>query len=43
MRVGEIISRVNDAVKIRNFINNVSLDLIVNMMILIFSVFLMFV
>lgn len=24
MRVGEIISRVNDAVKIRNFINNVS-------------------
>lgn len=43
MRVGEIISRVNDAVKIRNFINNVSLDLIVNMMILIFSIFLMFV
>lgn len=43
MRVGEIISRVNDAVKIRNFINNVSLDLVVNMMILIFSVCLMFV
>lgn len=43
MRVGEIISRINDAVKIRNFINNVSLDLIVNMMILIFSIFLMFV
>lgn len=43
MRVGEIISRVNDAVKIRNFINNVSLDLIVNIMILIFSVALMFV
>lgn len=43
MRVGEIISRVNDAVKIRNFINNVSLDLAVNMMILLFSVCLMFV
>ncbi|MEL5895687.1 peptidase domain-containing ABC transporter [Bacteroides sp. GD17] len=43
MRVGEIISRVNDAVKIRNFINNVSLDLVVNMMILLFSVCLMFV
>ena len=43
MRVGEIISRVNDAVKIRNFINNVSLDLVVNMMILLFSVGLMFV
>ncbi len=43
MRVGEIISRVNDAVKIRNFINNVSLDLVVNVMILFFSVCLMFV
>ena len=43
MRVGEIISRVNDAVKIRNFINNVSLDLLVNIMILLFSVCLMFV
>lgn len=43
MRVGEIISRVNDAVKIRNFINNVSLDLVVNVMILLFSVGLMFV
>ncbi len=43
MRVGEIISRVNDAVKIRNFINNVSLDLVVNIMILLFSACLMFV
>ncbi|NDV82099.1 peptidase domain-containing ABC transporter [Bacteroides sp. 51] len=43
MRVGEIISRVNDAVKIRNFINNVSLDLVVNIMILLFSFCLMFV
>ena len=42
MRVGEIISRVNDAVKIRNFINNVSLDLVVNMMILLFSFCMMF-
>ena len=41
MRVGEIISRVNDAVKIRNFINNVSLDIAVNFMILLFSVGLM--
>lgn len=43
MRVGEIISRVNDAVKIRNFINNISLDLVVNAMILLFSACLMFV
>lgn len=43
MHVGEIISRVNDAVKIRNFINNVSLDLTVNLMILVFTVVLMFV
>jgi len=43
MRVGEIISRVNDAVKIRTFINNVSLDLVVNLLILIFTLCLMFV
>jgi len=43
MRVGEIISRVNDAVKIRNFINNVSLDLVVNTMILFFTLCLMFI
>ena len=43
MRVGEIISRVSDAVKIRNFINNVSLDLAVNFLILIFTLGLMFV
>jgi ATP-binding cassette subfamily B protein len=42
MRVGEIISRVNDAVKIRTFINNVSLDLVVNVLILLFTFFLMF-
>lgn len=43
MRVGEIISRVNDAVKIRTFINNVSLDLIVNTLILFFTTCLMFI
>jgi ATP-binding cassette, subfamily C, bacteriocin exporter len=43
MRVGEIISRVNDAVKIRVFINNVSLDLAVSSMVVVFTVFLMFV
>jgi len=43
MRVGEIVSRVNDAVKIRVFINNVSLDLAVNLLILIFTTLLMLV
>lgn len=43
MRVGEIISRVNDAVKIRVFINDVSISLIVNLMIVVFSFILMFV
>jgi ABC-type bacteriocin transporter len=42
MRVGEIISRVNDAVKIRSFINDVSLDLVVNVLIVAFSFGLMF-
>lgn len=42
MRVGEIISRINDAVKIRTFINGVSLSLTVNFLILIFSFCLMF-
>jgi ATP-binding cassette subfamily B protein len=41
MRTGEIISRINDAVKIRYFINNVSLDLAVNCMILVFTMVLM--
>ncbi|MDD4404666.1 MAG: peptidase domain-containing ABC transporter [Parabacteroides sp.] len=43
MRVGEIISRVNDAIKIRTFINNVSLDLVVNFLILVFTFCLMFI
>jgi ATP-binding cassette subfamily B protein len=42
MRVGEIISRVNDAVKIRAFINNVSLDIVVNTLIVVFTLGLMF-
>lgn len=43
MRVGEIISRVNDAVKIRVFINDVSISLVVNVLIVIFSFILIFV
>ena len=42
MRVGEIISRIGDAVKIRNFINGVALSLTVNVLIVIFSFVLMF-
>ncbi|WP_143961323.1 peptidase domain-containing ABC transporter [Litoribacter populi] len=42
MRVGEIISRINDAVKIRAFINDVSINLIVNVFIVFFSFALMF-
>ena len=42
MRVGEIISRVNDAVKIRAFINDTALDLVVSVMIVVFSFGLMF-
>lgn len=42
MRVGEITSRVNDAVKIRLFINDVALNLLVNIFIIVFSFGLMF-
>ncbi len=42
MRVGEIISRISDAVKIRNFINGVALNLTVNVLIVFFSFALMF-
>ncbi|MBE7179227.1 MAG: peptidase C39, partial [Mucilaginibacter polytrichastri] len=42
MRVGEIISRINDAVKIRTFINDVLVGFAVNMFILVFSFALMF-
>ena len=42
MRVGEIISRVNDAVKIRTFINDVAVTLFINIWIIIFSFVLMY-
>jgi ATP-binding cassette, subfamily C, bacteriocin exporter len=42
MRTGEIISRIGDAVKIRAFINDVSISLILNVFILIVSFILMF-
>ena len=42
MRVGEIISRVNDAVKIRAFVNEAALNLFVNAFIILFSFGLMF-
>lgn len=34
MRVGEIISRLNDAVKIRRFVNETSLELLVNLLVI---------
>jgi ATP-binding cassette subfamily B protein len=42
MQIGEITSRISDAVKIRAFINNVAIDMIVNIFIVIFSFALMF-
>lgn len=42
MRVGEIISRINDAVKIRVFINEVAVGLAVNLFIIVFAFALMF-
>ncbi|MBX6364096.1 MAG: peptidase domain-containing ABC transporter [Gemmatimonadetes bacterium] len=41
MRVGEVVSRVNDAVKIRAFLNDVALDLAVNTLVLVCSLGLM--
>lgn len=42
MRVGEITSRIGDAVKIRVFINDVSINLAVNILMLVFAFCLMF-
>ena len=42
MKVGEIISRVNDAVKIRSFINDVAIQIFVNVFIVFFSFAMMF-
>ncbi|WP_281615530.1 peptidase domain-containing ABC transporter [Flammeovirga sp. SubArs3] len=43
MRVGEIVSRINDAVKIRAFINDSAISLVINVCILIFSFAAMFI
>ena len=43
MRVGEIISRINDAVKIRAFINDTAITLLVSLFIVVFSFLLMFI
>ena len=43
MRIGEITSRISDAIKIRNFINDVAIDMVVNTFIVIFSFTLMFI
>ncbi len=42
MRVGELISRVNDAMKIRLFISDSAIDLVVNILVLVLSLSLMF-
>ena len=42
MRVGEIISRINDAVKIRSFINEAGIDILINCFVVLFSFGLMF-
>lgn len=43
MRTGEIVSRINDAVKIRAFINDTMINFIVNIFIVVFAFALMFV
>lgn len=42
MQIGEITSRIGDAVKIRSFINEVAIEMIVNVFIVLFSFALMF-
>ncbi|WP_407114367.1 peptidase domain-containing ABC transporter [Bradyrhizobium sp. LMG 9283] len=42
MRMGEIVSRMNDAVKIRSFLNEVSITMFVNILVILFSLGLMF-
>jgi ATP-binding cassette, subfamily C, bacteriocin exporter len=42
MRVGEILSRVSDAMKIRVFINDIAINLVVNVLVVVFSFALMF-
>ena len=43
MRTGEIISRINDAVKIRAFINTIAVEMMVSILIVVFSFILMFI
>jgi len=43
IRTGEIISRINDAIKIRGFINDAAIGILVNFLILLFSFGLMFI
>lgn len=43
MRVGEIVSRLNDAVKVRHFLNEVAVDLLVNTLVIVSSFALMLV
>ena len=43
MKTGEIISRINDAIKIRGFINDAAIGILVNFLILFFSFGLMFI
>jgi ABC-type bacteriocin transporter len=43
MRTGEIVSRINDAVKIRAFINDTMINILVNIFIIFFSFTLMFI
>ncbi|KQO34278.1 peptidase C39 [Flavobacterium sp. Leaf82] len=42
MQIGEITSRISDAVKIRSFINEVAIEMIVNIFVVFFSFVLMF-
>lgn len=43
MKTGEIVSRINDAVKIRTFINDAAVGILVNLLILLFSLAIMFI
>ncbi|RDJ01469.1 peptidase domain-containing ABC transporter [Rhizobium grahamii] len=43
MRMGEIVSRMNDAVKIRSFLNDVSINMFVDVLTILFSFGLMFI
>jgi ATP-binding cassette, subfamily C, bacteriocin exporter len=38
MRVGEIVSRINDAVKIRLFVNEIAMGIMLNLLIVVFSI-----